>query len=108
MLRPDHAALTGLSTPCLVVDGNALQHNIEKMAALARTAGVRLRPHAKTHKSPVIARRQIAAGAIGIGCATVAEAEMLAAARIPGLMLTTPTMSAAAFARVAKLSREHG
>jgi D-serine deaminase-like pyridoxal phosphate-dependent protein len=50
----------------------------------------------------------MASGAIGIGCATVAEAEMLAAARIPGLMLTTPVMSASAFARLAKLNREHG
>jgi D-serine deaminase-like pyridoxal phosphate-dependent protein len=108
MLRPDHAALAGLSTPCLVVDGEALQRNIETMAELARAAGVKLRPHAKTHKSPDIARRQIAAGAIGIGCATVAEAEMLAAARIPGLMLTTPVMSAGAFARMAKLNRAHG
>lgn len=108
MLRSDHPALASLSTPCLVVDGAALQRNIDKMAGLARVAGVKLRPHAKTHKSPEIARRQMAAGAIGIGCATVAEAEMLAAARIPGLMLTAPVMSAAAFACMARLNREHG
>ena len=93
MFRPDHPALAELSTPCLVVDGAALQRNIDKMAALARSAGVKLRPHAKTHKSPDIARRQVAAGATGIACATIAEAEMLATARIRGLMLTAPVMS---------------
>ncbi len=108
MLRADYPALADLSTPCLVVDGAALQRNIDKMAALARSTGVQLRPHAKTHKSPEIAVRQIKAGAIGIGCATVAEAEMLAVAPIPGLMLTTPLMSAVAFPRLAKLNREHG
>jgi len=108
MLRPDDAALAGLSTPCLVVDGDALRRNVDKMAALARVAGVKLRPHAKTHKSPEIASRQIKAGAIGIACATISEAEMLAEARIPGLLLTSPVMSAGAFARMAKLNREHG
>jgi D-serine deaminase-like pyridoxal phosphate-dependent protein len=108
MLRPDHAALAGLSTPCLVVDGATLQRNIEKMASLARVAGVKLRPHAKTHKSPDIARRQMAAGAIGGACATLAEAEMLADAGIPGLLLTTPVMGGDVFARMAKLNRAHG
>jgi D-serine deaminase-like pyridoxal phosphate-dependent protein len=108
MFRPDHPALAELSTPCLVVDGAALQRNIDKMAALARSAGVKLRPHAKTHKSPDIARRQVAAGATGIACATIAEAEMLATARIRGLMLTAPVMSTSSFTRLAKLNREHG
>ncbi len=80
MVRPDHPVLADLSTPCLVADGAALQRNIDTMAALARSAGVQLRPHAKTHKSPEIAARQVKAGAVGIGCATVAEAEMLAIA----------------------------
>lgn len=108
MLRPNHPALADLSTPCLVVDGAALQRNIDKMAALARSTSVKLRPHAKTHKSPEIATRQMKAGAIGIACATVHEAAMLAAERIPGLLLTSPVMSAAAFARMAKLNCEHG
>ncbi len=106
MLQPDHAALASLLTPCLVVDGAALQRNIDKMAGLARSAGVMLRPHAKTHKSPEIAARQMKAGATGIACATIAEAEMLAAARIPELMLTAPVMSAGAFARMSTLNRE--
>ncbi len=107
MLRPDYPALAGLSTPCLVVDGAALQRNIEKMAALARSAGVKLRPHAKTHKSPDIAARQMKAGAVGIACATIAEAEMLAAARIPGLLLTSAVMGEGSFRRMTKLNREH-
>jgi len=108
MLRPDHAALAGLSTPCLVVDGAALERNISEMAGLARAAGVNLRPHAKTHKSPEIAAQQMKAGAVLIACATIAEAEMLAGTGIPGLMLTTPVMGAGVFARMAKLNREHG
>jgi len=78
------------------------------MAAAAKQAGLALRPHAKTHKSVDIARRQIVAGAVGIACATVAEAEMLSAAGIGGLLLTAPVMGAARFARLARINRAHG
>ena len=64
------------ATPYLAVDGARLQANIEDRAAWAATAGVDLRPHVKTHKSPEIARRQLAAGAVGITVATVGEAEV--------------------------------
>jgi D-serine deaminase-like pyridoxal phosphate-dependent protein len=57
--------LNRLPTPCLVLDLDALDRNIAAMAALTRRSGVALRPHAKVHKSSAIARRQIAAGAIG-------------------------------------------
>jgi 3-hydroxy-D-aspartate aldolase len=67
-----------LNTPVLIVDLDALTGNIEAMAAFARRQGVRLRPHAKTHKSADIAQRQMAAGAIGICCAKLGEAEALA------------------------------
>lgn len=79
-----------LPTPCLVVDAPALQRNLETMAAFCRTAGVALRPHAKTHKSSWIARRQLELGARGIAVATLAEAQGLAEARIDGILLTTP------------------
>ncbi|HUB95869.1 MAG TPA: alanine racemase, partial [Stellaceae bacterium] len=65
-----------LDTPALLIDRAALDRNIAAMAAHARGAGVALRPHAKTHKSLAIARRQIDAGAIGICCATLGEAEI--------------------------------
>jgi D-serine deaminase-like pyridoxal phosphate-dependent protein len=101
-------ALHGLKTPALVIDRESLEHNIARMAAGARRAGIRLRPHAKTHKSKHIAARQIDAGAVGIACATVAEAAALAAAGITGLLITSPVMGDAKFSLVAKLNRENG
>ncbi len=102
---PESGALRDLSTPCLVVDGAVLQRNIDAMAATVRKAGVALRPHAKTHKSPDIAALQLRAGAGGIACATVGEAEAMTAAGIGGLLLTAPSMGADKFARLAKLNR---
>jgi D-serine deaminase-like pyridoxal phosphate-dependent protein len=79
-----------LATPALVLDLGAFEHNVKTMARLCKQAGVGLRPHAKTHKSVEIARRQIAAGAVGISCATVREAAVLVEAGLPGVLLTTP------------------
>ncbi|HEU5017566.1 MAG TPA: DSD1 family PLP-dependent enzyme [Pseudolabrys sp.] len=107
-LSPNSGLLRDLPTPCLVVDGEALRRNIEGMAATAREAGVALRPHAKTHKSPEIAKLQMRAGAVGIACATVTEAEELARAGLPGLLLTSPIMGASKFTRIAGLNRQHG
>jgi D-serine deaminase-like pyridoxal phosphate-dependent protein len=97
--------LRDVETPALVLDLSALKRNIARMSAIAKRAGLALRPHAKTHKSAEIAALQLEAGAAGISCATVAEAEMLAAAGIGGLLLTAPLMSASKFARIAALHR---
>ena len=97
MISPDCEAFQGLRTPALVLDGDAIERNIAEMAAAREPAGVALRPHAKTHKSADIAGLQIKAGAIGICCATIAEAEALAAAGIPGLLITSPMMGEAKF-----------
>jgi D-serine deaminase-like pyridoxal phosphate-dependent protein len=83
-----------LPTPALLVDLDALDANIGRMAARAKAAGVALRPHAKTHKSAFVARRQIAAGAVGVCCAKPGEAEALAAAGIRGILVTSPIASA--------------
>jgi D-serine deaminase-like pyridoxal phosphate-dependent protein len=107
-LSPDSAAMRDIDTPALVIDLPALRRNIDAMAARARRAGMSLRPHAKTHKCPDIAKLQMRAGAVGIACATVAEAEALAASGIGGLLLTAPQMAEAKFARVAALNRGHG
>jgi D-serine deaminase-like pyridoxal phosphate-dependent protein len=104
-LLPDCNALLALETPALVLDGEALELNVERMAAAARQSGVALRPHAKTHKSNDIAVLQIRAGAVGISCATIAEAEALAVAGIGGLLITSPMMGTEKFSRVAKLNR---
>src|SRR5688572_30401140 len=74
------ATLAGLSTPALIVDVRALDANIARMARFFATGPCRLRPHFKAHKTPAIARRQLAAGGcVGITCATVPEAEIVAA-----------------------------
>src|ERR671916_140574 len=69
------AADQALDTPLIAVDLDLLERNIAEMAVLATSYGVSLRPHAKTHKSPHIARMQIEAGAIGLTCAQLGEAE---------------------------------
>ncbi len=76
-------------TPALVVDVAALDANIAAMQALADGAGVALRPHAKGHRSPWIAHRQLAAGAAGLAVATADEAATLVAAGVPDVLLTT-------------------
>src|SRR6266446_6877565 len=75
-------SLDDLATPFLYVDLDRMNRNIEAMAAATRDLGVRLRPHAKTHKVPEIAHLQIAAGAAGITVAKISEAEVFADAGI--------------------------
>ena len=83
-----------LNTPALVIDLDALARNIARMADFARTRGLQLRPHAKTHKSPDIAKRQIEAGAVGICCAKIGEAEVLADHGVArGLHITSPVVA---------------
>ena len=76
-----------LPTPALLLDLAALEANIAAMAAWTQAHGVAIRPHAKVHKSPEIARRQLAAGAIGLTAATVYEAEAMLAAAPPELLI---------------------
>ena len=106
-----HAHLIGrqgsrasLNTPTLIVEVDALDRNIARMAAFAAGAGLRLRPHAKTHKSAEIARRQIAAGAVGACCAKLGEAEALNVAGIDNILITSPVVGSAAVERLAALA----
>src|SRR3954469_16143658 len=85
-------AREALATPALVLDLAAFEHNVRTMARLCKKAGMALRPHAKTHKSVEVARRQIAAGAVGISVATVREAAVMVEAGLPGVLLTTPVV----------------
>jgi len=77
-----------LPTPCLLLDLDRFESNLDKMSRFVRQRGVALRPHAKTHKCVEIARRQLEKGAIGICVATIAEAELMARAGIRGLLIT--------------------
>src|SRR4051794_40542408 len=89
-----------LATPALLLDLDLFEANLRTMADAAAAASRKLRPHAKAHKSTEIARRQIAAGAVGLCCATVREAEVLTAAGLDGILLTTPVVSASMIARL--------
>src|SRR5260370_15365022 len=80
---------TEIPTPALLLDLDRFERNIAKMAAHVKSVGKKLRPHSKTHKCPEIARRQIAAGAVGICCAKVGEAEVMAASGIRNMLITT-------------------
>jgi D-serine deaminase-like pyridoxal phosphate-dependent protein len=93
-----------LNTPALVIDLDALDRNIAAMAAFAAKAGLALRPHAKTNKCAAIARRQIAAGAVGVCCAKLGEAEALADAGVEGILITSPVAGWAALERLASLA----
>jgi 3-hydroxy-D-aspartate aldolase len=79
-----------IPTPALLLDLDAFETNLARMASHVHQSGKALRPHAKAHKCVEIARRQIAAGAIGLCVATVPEAELFAKAGIGGLLLTSP------------------
>jgi 3-hydroxy-D-aspartate aldolase len=80
--------LRDLPTPCLVLDLDRLETNLDKLSWFARSRGIALRPHSKTHKCVNIARRQIEKGALGICVATIAEAEVMVRAGIRGLLIT--------------------
>jgi D-serine deaminase-like pyridoxal phosphate-dependent protein len=82
--------LTDLRTPSVLIDKTRLEQNVDRMQAAATARGVRLRPHAKTHKSPDLARVQIARGAVGICCAKLGEAEVFAAAGIDDIRVPYP------------------
>ena len=109
--RDLHAHLIGqqgaradLNTPVLVLDVEALDRNVQRMAALTARHGVGLRPHAKTHKSVNIALRQIAAGAVGVCCAKIGEAEALSEGGVTGILITSPVAAPRAIERLAALA----
>src|SRR6266568_4546382 len=110
MLSPPHAsigvALDEVDTPALVLDLDALERNITRMAECLSGTGVRLRPHAKSHKCAEIARRQIAAGAVGVCCQKVSEAEALVAGGVADVLVTNQIVGRQKLARLARLVRE--
>lgn len=94
-----------LNTPSLIVDLDRLEANIASMAQLCARQGIGLRPHAKTHKSIEIAKRQMRAGAIGICCAKLGEAEVLAGGGIESVLVTSPIVTGEGGRRLAALNR---
>src|SRR4051794_2121917 len=79
-----------IPTPAAILDIDAFERNVARMQARANAAGLALRPHAKSHKCAALALRQIEAGAVGICCAKLAEAEALGATGVARILVTSP------------------
>ncbi len=94
-----------IDTPALLIDLDAFEANLDRMAALLAPTGVKLRAHAKTHKSPVIAKLQMARGAVGQCVQKVAEAEVLAWGGIPDILVSNEVVGGAKLARLCALAR---
>src|SRR6266436_3903239 len=95
-----------LPTPCMVVDLDLFEKNVKTMADHCKTTGIHVRPHVKIHKSVDVAKRQIAQGAIGLTCATMAEAELMSGAGIKHVLWTKQPASANNVARAVALSKK--
>lgn len=95
-----------IDTPALVIDLDAMERNLMAMAAFARERGLRLRPHAKMHKSAWISRRQIELGAVGVCVQKTSEAEALAAQGVDDIFISNEVIDPAKLARVAALARQ--
>ena len=89
----------------MVVDQEIFDSNLKRMADHCNKSGIHLRGHVKVHKSPEIAKRQIALGGIGVTCATVAECELMADAGIRGILLTRQPASKNNIGRVIALAK---
>jgi len=98
-------ALEAIETPALVVDLDAYERNLARMADRLAGTDVRLRPHAKTHKSPAIGLDQMALGAVGVCCQKVGEAEVMVADGVADVMVSNQVVGARKIARLAALAR---
>jgi len=95
---------SALDTPALLVDLDVMEANIARIVAVCRTHGVAWRPHSKSHKTPEIAQMQIAAGAIGVTCAKLSEAEVMASAGIRDILIANQVVGATKIARLMALT----
>ena len=95
-----------LDTPAITVDLDRVERNISRMQSYCDRHGFALRPHIKTHKLPFLAHLQCRAGAVGIACQKLGEAEVMAAAGLDDILITFPLASPAKAARLATLARQ--
>ena len=95
-----------LDTPVLTVDAAAFERNIARMSALAADAGIACRPHAKAHKSPHVAKLQMAAGAVGVCCARLGEAEVMAEAGVEDILITSEVVGRSKVMRLIDAARK--
>ena len=98
-------SLEDVDTPALLLDLDAFEFNIQLMAGFAEKFKINHRPHAKTHKSPVVAQKQIVAGAVGQCCQKVAEAEILVAGGISDVLVSNQIVGRRKLDRLAGLAR---
>jgi len=98
--------VAAIDTPALVVDLDAMERNLQRMADYAKAHGMKLRPHAKMHKSAALGQRQMQAGAVGLCVQKTSEAEALAAAGVHNLYISNEVIAPAKLARVAALARQ--
>ncbi len=94
-----------LDTPALLIDLDKMEANIQTMAAYFSTVNTMLRPHVKTHKTPIIAHKQIAAGALGVTCAKLGEAEAVVHAGIRDVLIANQIVGAQKIARLINLAK---
>jgi D-serine deaminase-like pyridoxal phosphate-dependent protein len=94
-----------IDTPALVVDLDAYERNLDRMAAAVARTPARLRPHAKTHKCPVVALHQMARGAVGACCQKVAEAEAMVDGGVGNVLVSNEIVGARKIARLVALAR---
>lgn len=107
-LPPAHPgmAYADIDTPALVIDLDAFERNLKRMADAVAKAGVRLRPHAKTHKSPIIGLKQMALGAVGVCCQKVSEAEVMVLGGVPDVYVSNEVVGQRKLDRLAALARQ--
>jgi D-serine deaminase-like pyridoxal phosphate-dependent protein len=98
-------AFADVDTPALVIDLDAFERNLQRMAEFVSKAGVKLRAHAKTHKSPIIAKKQIALGAVGVCCQKVSEAEVMVEGGVADVLVSNEVAGAAKLERLAALAQ---
>lgn len=98
--------LSEVDTPALLIDLDAFERNLKRMADAVSKAGVRLRPHAKTHKSPIIGQKQIALGAVGLCCQKVSEAAVMVEGGVQDVLVSNEVIGARKLDRLAALSRQ--
>ncbi len=96
-----------IETPALLIDLNVLERNIGRMSEYFSKVKSSLRPHAKTHKSPIIAHKQVKAGAIGVCCQKLGEAEVMLSAGIENIMITNQIVDPSKIKRLISISK-HG
>lgn len=95
-----------IDTPALIVDLDQMDRNLAHMAERLSSFGAKLRPHAKTHKSPVIARKQMELGAVGLCCQKVGEAEVLVEGGVPDVLVSNQIWGRRKLDRLASLARQ--